>query len=109
MLPILIHTRRFPPKSFHAITLFPFVFFNGKPLKENEIRHETVHLWQQISLFILLFYLLYLFFWLYGLFRYRDSKRAYREIPFERSAYQLENRTDSKPMTQSFDWIKHIR
>lgn len=102
---ILIHTRHFPPRSFHAITIFPFVFFNGKPLTEREIRHEKVHLWQQAALLIVPFYLLYLVFWLYGLARYRNADRAYREIPFERSAYKLEKEGDSKPTNQSFSWL----
>ena len=42
---LLVNTRRFPPRRFHAITLFPFVFYNGKGLNERELRHETVHLW----------------------------------------------------------------
>ena len=44
MRPLMIHTRWFPPKGFYAITLFPFVFYNGRQLTAREQRHETVHL-----------------------------------------------------------------
>lgn len=106
MRPMIIHTPHFPPKGFHAITLFPFVFYNGAALMERDIRHETVHLWQQAVLLVVPFYLLYLIFWVINLLRFRNLDRAYREIPFERSAYGLENRTDITWKDKSFDWLK---
>ena len=101
-----IHTKCFPARKFHAITLFPFIFFNGQPLTEREIRHETIHLWQQAVLLVVPFYLLYLIFWVINLLRFYNLDRAYREIPFERSAYRLENRTDITWKDKSFDWLK---
>ncbi len=106
MRPLTIHTSHFPPRRFFAITLFPFVFYNGTHLTESDLRHETVHFWQQAAMLVVPFYLLYLVFWLVGLLRYRDSIRAYREIPFERSAYRLESQPPKKPAQQAFDWIK---
>ncbi len=105
---LLVNTRRFPPRRFHAITLFPFVFYNGQPLNGREVRHETVHLWQQAALLLVGFYVLYFVFWLIGLLRYRNSNRAYREIPFERSAYILESKSDVSPVRQSYHWITCI-
>ena len=106
---LLIHTRRFPPREYHAITLFPFVFFNGEPLSDSELRHERVHLWQQLVLLVLPFYLLYLLFWLYGLLRFRNQMRAYRSIPFERSAYELESEITLSPRRCMFHWITKIK
>ena len=108
-MPLLIHTRRFPSRSFHAITLFPFVFYNGCPLTSTELRHETVHLWQQFALLFAGFYLLYLLFWLFNLLRLRDALRAYRQIPFERSAYLLEQRPRLRPSTMAFHWLRCLR
>lgn len=105
---LLVNTRRFPPRRFHAITLFSFVFYNGQPLNGREVRHETVHLWQQAALLLVGFYVLYFVFWLIGLLRYRNSDRAYREIPFERSAYILESKSDVNPIRQSYHWITCI-
>lgn len=106
-MPLLVHTRHFPPpRHYHAITLFPFIFFNGDKLSPSEIRHEVVHLYQQAALLVVGFYFLYLFFWLVGLLRYRNHHRAYREIPFERSAYHLENLSAVSPLKQSFHWLR---
>lgn len=109
MSPFLIHTRHFPPRAYHAITIFPIVFYNGEQLKEHEIRHETVHIWQQLALLIVPFYMLYFIFWLLGLARYRNQNQAYRSIPFEQSAYELEKKTDCKPLTQAFNWLKCLK
>ena len=106
LFPFLIHTRRFPSRRFHAITLFPFVFFNGQPLDDSELRHETVHLWQQMALLFVLFYMLYLAFWLLNIIRFRDPYRAYMNIPFERSAYILEKQQPVSPIRQSFHWLR---
>ncbi len=106
MKPLLIRTRRFPPRSYHAITLFPFILYKGKALTESDLRHETVHLWQQLALLVVPFYLLYLLFWLFYLLRYRDHDRAYRAIPFERSAYRLESLSPLKRRQMAFDWLQ---
>ena len=106
MHPITIHTRRFPPGGFYAITLFPVIFHKNDSLTERELRHETVHLWQQAALLVIPFYLLYIAFWIINLIRFKERSRAYHEIPFERSAYRLESRTGLRPLTQAFDWLR---
>ena len=106
-LPLLIHTGHFPFGSYHAITLFPFIFYKGH-LSARDLRHERIHLWQQATLLVIPFYILYLAFWLAALLRYRNAYRAYRNIPFERSAYYLECRPDSRPLTMAFDWLRHM-
>ena len=108
MQPWMIHTRHFPWRGFHALTLFPVVFYRDGELSQEEVRHETVHLWQQAALLLVGFYVLYFVFWLIGLLRYRNSDRAYREIPFERSAYILESESDVNPARQSYHWITCI-
>ena len=109
MWPLLIHTRHFPPRNYRAITMFPVVFYKGEPLSDRERSHETIHLWQQLFLLIVPFYLLYFVFWLAALLRYCNWQRAYRAIPFERSAYRLESRKDLRPLTMAFDWLRCFR
>ncbi len=109
MRPLFVHTRHFPPSSYHAITLFPVVFYKGDPLSDRERCHETIHLWQQLTLLIVPFYLLYFLFWLVALFRHRNWQRAYCAIPFERSAYRLESRIDLRWSTMAFDWLHCLR
>ncbi len=109
MRPVTIYTRHFPPRHFNAITIFPFIFHNHEKISDTELRHETVHFWQEASLLIIFFYILYLFFWLFNLIRYRDRMKAYYEIPFERSAYTLEEREDLTIKEMILDWMKRVR
>ena len=109
LLPLYIHTGCFPPRHYHAITLFPFVFYNGKALTDREKRHEIVHLWQQIALLVIIFYLLYFLFWLFNIIRYRNFDRAYHEIPFERSAYYLENQPSQPHKVLAFHWLSTFK
>ena len=71
----------------YAITLYPFIVCKEEP-SQTTINHERIHVMQQKELLILPFYLLYVFFWIINLLRYRDGQIAYANIPFEREAYQ---------------------
>ncbi len=103
--PLTVHTRRFPFGSYRAITLFPFIFYKGH-LSVRDLRHERIHLWQQAALLVVPFYLLYVAFWLAALLRHRNAHRAYRSIPFERSAYRLEASPTLSRRRMAFDWLR---
>ena len=74
-----------------AITLYPFVI-SREPMDDITKNHEKIHLAQQAELLVLGFYLMYVWYWWRGMKKYEGSKRqemlAYRNIPFEREAYQ---------------------
>ena len=76
-----------------AITLYPFVVVRHARLKDDEvlINHEKIHLKQQAELLVLGFYILYLgeYVWRYA--QYRSQYKAYRNISFEREAYDNES------------------
>jgi hypothetical protein len=92
------------PKSFRAITLFGHIFFNisKDELKEylnkksaiRTMRHEKIHVVQAESFKTkyLEFYIYYLYYWIKNLFKYGVKDHiAYRNIPFEREAFDREN------------------
>ena len=93
--PIFIENSRIPvwlsyvaPINISAITLGPIVLSRSE-LSEQTKNHETIHWQQYIDCAIIGFPILYLFFWLYGLAKYRgDGSKAYKQIPFEQEAYQ---------------------
>ena len=76
--------------NVHAITLFPFIISREK-MSETTLNHESIHFRQQIELFILFFYILYIFDWIKGLARYRSASEAYYRIRFEQEAYRNED------------------
>jgi hypothetical protein len=83
-----------PALHVQGITLFPFVLYKNKELLNSTafIRHERIHLVQQLEMAIIPFYLLYL--GQYGWYRLKGHHhdQAYRNIHFEREAYKNENR-----------------
>jgi len=91
------------PDGYEAITLFGHVFdvrdkenleeylerYAGKVM----VNHERIHMLQAKSfkLGYFTFYILYLWYWIVGLFKYGTKKYAsYEMIPFEREAYNNE-------------------
>tara|TARA_B100001094_G_C17634737_1_gene532173 strand:+ start:27 stop:422 length:396 start_codon:yes stop_codon:yes gene_type:complete len=78
------------PITINAISLGPFVFAR-RSLNETSRRHETIHYRQQLELLFVFQWILYLVFWLWGLVKYRDAKRAYYRNPFEQEAYDNEH------------------
>ncbi|CAA0161433.1 conserved hypothetical protein [Tenacibaculum maritimum] len=80
------------PKGFAGTTLYPFIFLKRKDLKQDPIliNHEKIHLKQQLELLIIFFYLLYGIEWFVKFLKYRNGYVAYRNLSFEKEAYQNE-------------------
>lgn len=78
-----------------GMAIFPFVFLKHSEhsLDRQIMNHEFIHLRQQLELLIVPFYILYLLNYLVNLLYYRNHFLAYKNIVFEREAY--ENDTDS--------------
>ena len=88
------------PNGFVGITLFPFIFLRNKKLKDDKtlINHEKIHLIQQAELFLIFFYLLYGIEWFFKVLKYKNRYLAYKNLSFEREAYQHE---------KDFNYIKN--
>ena len=95
----VIRNRIIPCKGFAAINLFGVVFVRKKIRPQHNIsiydwdkmlNHELTHTAQMKELLYLPFYLLYGIEWLIRLAIYRNTKEAYRNISFEREAYDMQ-------------------
>lgn len=83
------------PPGFIGTTLWPFIHIKytrkeyvntfGEFKLGRTITHESIHLKQQVSLLVILFYVWYLLEWFIKLFKY--GKHSYMNISFEREAY----------------------
>ncbi len=80
-------------KNFVGITLFPFIFLKDKSLKLNKtlVNHEKIHIKQQLEMFVIFFYMWYLIEYFVRLIHYKNGYEAYKNISFEREAYDNEN------------------
>lgn len=90
---LLIVSKFLIPKGYRGMTVYPFVFVRDRNEKDYLVlmNHERIHLRQQLELLVLPFFVWYGIDFLVKLIRYRDKKKAYRKIIFEREAYANEN------------------
>jgi len=93
------------------MAIFPFILIKRRDLKNDAqlIRHETIHLRQELELLIVPFYMLYLANYLINLIRYRNHEKAYLDIIFEREAYACETDNDYLKHRKFWGWLKFAR
>lgn len=91
-----------------AITLYPFVICKGK-LDQRTRTHEIIHLCQQRELLVIGFYLLYVWYWLIGLWKTKSFQEAYNYIPFEKEAYAHDQDPTYPINRKRFSWVKFTR
>jgi hypothetical protein len=89
---ILIVSKYLIPKGFRGLTVFPFVVVRCRNDRDYLVlmNHERIHLRQQIELMVLPFFVIYVLDFLVKLIRYRGKNLAYRNVVFEREAYENE-------------------
>ena len=96
--------RIYPFKSlgwFSAITLSPLgVFIKPDRLTDKVlINHEKIHWEQQKEMLILPFYLWYVVEWMF---------KGYRQISFEREAYENDANPDYLKTRERWQWVKYL-
>lgn len=106
---ILIVFKYLTPRGFRGLTFFPFVFLTDKDDKLNTvfINHEKIHIRQQLELLILPFYIWYLSEYLFRLIQYKDRKKAYFNISFEREAYANEKDLNYLKKRSFWNFLKY--
>nr|WP_026451253.1 hypothetical protein [Aequorivita capsosiphonis] len=107
---ILIVSPRFLRKNFIGISLWPFVVLKHHYLKEDTVflNHEGIHLRQQLELLLIFFYLWYSVEFLFRWVQYRNRNQAYRNISFEREAYQNEENPKYLKTRQFYGFLKYL-
>jgi hypothetical protein len=92
----------------NGIALYPFILLKDRKSKNDAIiiNHEKIHLAQQLELIILPFYLLYFIHYLINLIRYQNHDKAYRQIVFEKEAYQHDEDLSYLASRKSYSWIR---
>jgi len=111
-LPIFFENSKIPvvlsylsPIKIGAITLGPFVFSRWE-ISDITRNHEAIHWEQYKETLIIGFLFLYLFYWAWGLLKYKDGKVAYAMIPFEQEAYQNDEKWVYILNRKKYAWLK---
>ncbi len=89
---MLIFSKHLFHSNFNAIAIWPFIFLKNKNLKFDDvlINHEKIHLHQQKEMLWLLFFIWYFIEFSVKLSIYKKPMEAYRNLSFEREAYDNE-------------------
>lgn len=96
-----------PLKGFKCINLFGILFCR-RILNKIDINHETIHTKQGQELLWIGFYLWYIIEYLIRLIIYRDTKLAYKNISFEREAYQNQSNLDYLSNRKHYNWLSKL-
>lgn len=97
-----------------AFTLYPFIFLRKKKSDYHHmylsitLNHERIHLNQQIELLIIPFFILYLFNFIINIFVYRNLRKSYKSIIFEKESYMYEKDLDYLKRRQIYSFIRML-
>jgi hypothetical protein len=98
--------------SLHVrgMALFPFILLKERRLKQDEVimNHERIHHRQQIELLIAPFYFFYLLHYAWNLMQYRNHRRAYQNIVFEKEAFANDHNLQYLDRRKPFAFLKHF-
>lgn len=113
-MPKIIYNNILPFKGFYAVNLLGLIFVRkDKKQMEGTLRHqivmthETIHTEQMKELLYIGFYLLYFVEWIVRILT-PPFRTAYRDISFEREAYENQVRSNYPDVRKRFAWTKYL-
>ena len=104
----IIRNNVIPFPGFKAINLCGVLFVRKNAIiTEETINHERIHTAQMKELGYVLFYILYISEYLYNLMSCWSFKKAYRNISFEREAYENQSNMEYLKTRKHYAWIAY--
>jgi len=96
--------------KINGITLFPFIILRNTKDRFNKIliNHEKIHLRQQIEMLVVPFYIWYILEYSIRYLQVRNKQNAYRNISFEREAYENDSNLDYIKKRKWYAFIKYL-
>jgi hypothetical protein len=100
-----------------GISLFPFIILRERYKTGDTwwvvrggkmVNHETIHFQQAIELGVIPFYILYILEYIIKSVLYFSIEKAYKNISFEREAYENEYNLKYLKQRKRYNWIKRI-
>ena len=92
------------------MALFPFILIKNRHDLTNTVllNHERIHIRQQLELLVIPFYLVYGINYLYNLIQQSSHEAAYRNIVFEKEAYDHENDLGYLKKRKLFSFLNYL-
>lgn len=99
----------FPPKGFKAINLFGVVIERkGTLMYDWNYHHEIIHTVQMREMLYVFFYLWYGVEFLVRLAQYRKWLTAYKNVSFEREAYDRQKDYGYLDVRRRWAWMRYL-
>ena len=106
----IIRNNIIPFGNYKAINLFGVLFVKKNAVISDEfINHESIHTQQMKETLFLFFYLWYVVEWLIRLVYYRNFHKAYKNISFEREAYDNDDDLEYFDNRKKYAWVKYLK
>lgn len=106
---MIVKNKYIPFKGFIAMAIWPVIFVRkDKVLKQHTINHEKIHFMQQIEHLLIGFYVWYLIEFFYKWYVYKNKKKAYKNISFEKEANKFENNIDYLKYRKLYSSLKYL-
>ncbi len=103
----IIRTHYIPFRGFSALNCLGVLFVHrGVYLSSELMNHERIHTAQMREMLFVPFYIFYLVEWLVRLMM---RGNAYRNISFEREAYDNQRNPDYLRQRRHYAWLKYMR
>ena len=104
----VIYNKIIPFKGFSAMA-FVWWIFARQEMTDRVIRHEEIHIRQQKEMIVIFFLLWYGIEWLLRIIQYRNRMTAYKNISFEREAYNNMSNIGYLNTRKAYSFIKYIK
>lgn len=98
------------PKQFRGITIYPFVFLSNEKDKTNKVLvyHERIHIRQQLEMLVFVFFIWYGVEFFFRYLSCKDWMVAYKNISFEKEAYENEKDLNYLKKRSFWSFLKYI-
>lgn len=107
---IEIRNKFIPFKGFKAINIFGVLFIRkGMVMYDWNYTHEAIHTEQMKELLFIPFYVWYVVEWLIRLIQYGNAKTAYKNISFEREAFDKQMNSVYPDYRKRFSFVKYLK
>lgn len=105
----IVRNKFIPFGGYKCINLFGVLFVKGNAvIDDTTITHETIHTKQMQETAYIFFYLWYGIEWLIRLIKYKDCHTAYRNVSFEREAYEWQEDCIYPEVRTHYIWLEHV-
>ena len=106
----IVRNNIIPFKGYKAVNLFGILFVRDDAVIGCvDINHKSIHTAQMKEMLYVFFYLWYGIEWLVRLVMYRNARKAYRNISFEREAYMNQGSMGYLQGRGRYAWVKYLK